>query len=107
MIKHNKVRVRLSELHTKTRAFPPWEIPVLQAVHGDDAVKVVGNVDIDSELPDPALEYERLAERYPNPTGPTYVAQVYGSQGPGIARLAEAMERSGARQTPKQARATA
>lgn len=92
-MKAEVVHVRLSELHTQQLVVPPWEVPVLQAVHGDADVQVVGSVTLDRELPEPTAEYERLERRYgrDSKSEQAYVAMVYGQFGAGIANLERAM----------------
>jgi len=93
-MKADIVHVRLSELSTVTRVVPPWETPILRAVHGDPAVSVVGETRLDREPPDPTDEYQRLANHYSDrERGIAPVAQVYGEHSTGVARLAAAIER--------------
>lgn len=91
------VNVVLSELHTQQLIVAPWEVPVLQAVHGSNDVTVVGEKDVKREPPDPADEFERLRNRYRAPSGENaipYVVQVYGSHGAGVNALAEAIDKA-------------
>lgn len=91
------VNVILSELHTQQLVIAPWEVPVLQAVHGDNDVSVVDSQEIDREPPDAADEFRRLENRYRAPSGEgaqAYVAQVYGSHAAGVQRLAAEIDKA-------------
>ena len=91
------VNVKLSELHTQQLVVAPWEVPVLQAAHGDNDVSVVGEKDVKREPPDAADEFERLRNRYRAPAGENaipYVVQVYGSHGAGVNALADAIDKA-------------
>lgn len=96
-IRYAKAEVRLSETHTRPVTLAEWELPILQAVHGT-AVTITGET-VEKEvdhLPDAGDEFARLAARYRGESGgdTPYVAMVYGTFGPGIAKLAEAIERA-------------
>ena len=79
--------VRISETHTQRVEIPRWEVPVLQAIHGNDAA-VTGQKIIKRPIPDPADEFTRLAARYgPKNAETPAVAQVYGNFGPGTIAL--------------------
>lgn len=92
-LRYAKVRVRLSEAHIRVVTVYPWEVPILQAVHGEGTAPT-GEF-IEKELkngpPDAAKEFERLAARYRGPAnGDTpYVALVYGNFGLGVAKIDE------------------
>lgn len=96
MIRHVIVEIRRNEGATIQNSFAQWEIPVLRAVHGVDAVKEVGERLVDRELPDPADEFQRLMNRYKRSRnedgskGTPYVHQVYGEFGE--QKLAEAIQ---------------
>jgi hypothetical protein len=84
--------VRVSELHTKQLTCPPWEVPVLQAIHGEN-VQVIGQQEVDRDPPDPDDEYKRLCNRYSSnkEESNSIVAQVYGTYDSGIKALAKAI----------------
>lgn len=92
-----KVRVQLNELHAQVLEVGEWEVPILEVVHGSADVEVVGEVEVDRELPDAASEYARLEQRYGRDReegGLPYVAQVYGQHGAGVRSLEKAIEGS-------------
>jgi hypothetical protein len=94
-IEFKKVQIRVSELQTNVVAVAPWEVAVLQAIYGEDEAKVVGTMDIDRAAPEPADEFARLAVRYgPKHAEMPVVAAVYGKFGPGVAALAQAIEKA-------------
>jgi hypothetical protein len=92
MIKYVVVKVRMSEVTTRQVAVPPWEVPILQAIHGD-SVEVVDETVVDRELPDARDEYKRLADRYSRQKdeNQSAVAQVYGLFEQGISKLEKAI----------------
>lgn len=57
------------------RELPEHELPVAQAVFGEDNVEVLGPVDDEAVKLDPATEAERLAGKY----GPDAVEKAYGT----------------------------
>jgi hypothetical protein len=91
-MKYAVCEVRVSELHTKQLSCPPWEVPILQAIHGN-AVTVIGEREVDRDPPEPEHEYQRLATRYSGnkETPSTVVAQVYGVFEAGIHALEKAI----------------
>lgn len=88
--------VRISELLTKQVSCVPWEVPILEALHGGN-VKIVGEEEIDRDPPSPGDEYLRLTNRYRgNKEEETaIVAQVYGSHQAGVNKLREEMRAAG------------
>lgn len=86
--------VRMSEVSTHRIEVPRWEIPVLQAIHGND-LQVVGNVVVKRAIPEPSDEFQRLATRYgPKNEKTPAVAAVFGNFGPGTAALRNAIRDS-------------
>lgn len=85
-------RVTLSELASQVNAYPPWELPILELVHGGQ-VRIVGYARDDAPVPLPENEYLRLERRYGEVkgTGQSRVSQAYGEGQLGIQRLADAM----------------
>jgi hypothetical protein len=91
---YSKLKIRLSELHTQPVAVPVWEVPLLQAIHGE-SVSVGENIEVTRDEPvDPRDEFTRLANKYrePEPGQPPYVAAVYGAFGPGVNALDRAIQ---------------
>lgn len=93
-VRYYNVEVTLNELAKHVKEVPEWEVGVLQAQWGDNAV--VLNEDeptiIERKLPDPRDEFERLAQLYGPRFGDSpYVASVFGNFGPGVNRLADAI----------------
>lgn len=94
-VKYVRVHVRRSELHTTETAVPLWELPVLQAVHGD--VTVIGETLVEREPPSASEEFERLLKRYKQSRTDDgalslpYVATVYGQFGVGEKALERAI----------------
>jgi hypothetical protein len=94
-IKYQEVTIRISELQTQTVTVAPWEVPILQAIYGEGDAQVTGGADVDRDPPGAADEFARLANRYgPKNAETPVVAAVYGKFGPGVAALAEAIEKS-------------
>lgn len=95
MIRHITVQIRRNETIQLQNSFPEWEIPVLKAVHGEDAVTIVGEKLVDREPPEAHDEFTRLNERYKRSRnedgslGAPFVHQVYGELG--VNRLADAI----------------
>ena len=96
MIRHVKVQIRRNETVSLVNSFPAWEIPVLKAVHGDDAVEVIGERLVDRPPPDAQDEFVRLNDRYrrarneDGSLGTPFLHQVYGELG--VDRLRAAIE---------------
>lgn len=88
--------VRVSELLTKQVSIPPWEVAVLQAIHGDN-VKVVGEEEIDRDPPSPQDEYQRLVNKYRGnkEDAQSVAALVYGPFDAGVSKIMEGMRESG------------
>lgn len=98
MIRHVIVDIRRNEGATIRASFPEWEIPVIQAVHGVDAVTEVGDRLVNRPLPGPEDEFQRLTTRYKRSRkedgsyDAPYAHMVYGQLG--VHKLAEAMRAS-------------
>ena len=90
--RYERLRVRLSELHTQNITVPAWEAPVVQAVHGESVESLGETVHERAEV-DVHDEFARLANKYrePEPGQPPFVAAVYGSFGPGLTALTRAV----------------
>lgn len=86
------------DLHTKySRAFPSWEIAVLEHLFGDGNVLRTGEYETihdDRGYPDARAEFSRLTSVYgKNPeNGVEYVAEVFGQSRAGIRLLEEQIE---------------
>lgn len=98
--------VRVSELLTKQVSCPPWEVPILEAIHGG-GVKVVGSEEIDRDPPSAEDEYRRLSNKYRGNKEDvnSIVAQVYGTFESGIAKVREEMREAGIDVDGREARA--
>lgn len=85
-------RVTLSELASQVNAYPQWELPILELVHGGQ-IRIVGTSQDDSPVPSPEAEYARLERRFGlvKGTDRSRVSQAYGEGALGVSRLAEAM----------------
>jgi hypothetical protein len=75
----------------------PWEVPMLEEIHGQEQVLVNGAVEKEiDELPDAQEEFDRLVQTY-GTNGDTknpYVQIVYGNGRAGVKALEEAIEAS-------------
>lgn len=98
-IKGQRVSIRRSELHTVEDTLALWEVPIVDAVHDEGALKVLADVIIaDRELPAAKEEYERLENRYKRARnddgsfGLPVVAVVYGQAGVGLQALKRAIQ---------------
>lgn len=101
-MKMSVVQVKKSELQSQKLVVPPWEVPVLQAVHGSDFVTEVGTESQERDAPDATEEYKRLERRYGTDRengGLSFVAQVYGQHGAGVSKLKREID--AARETKK------
>lgn len=89
MFKYAQVALNRSETTKLTISVPPWEVPVMQAVHGSDVCQVVGEVEVRRELPDADSEFVRLTNRYKDEkkSGQQFVEIVYGVGSRGVEAL--------------------
>jgi hypothetical protein len=92
-----KIIIHKNELTHVAKSVPPWEVPLIDAIH-KGAIKQVGETDSFDPLPDAKSEYARLERCYRefrddngDYTGETVVGAVYGRFGAGIANLAKAI----------------
>lgn len=86
--------ITMNKMAKHVAVLPEWEFHVIQAARGEEACNAVGEEIIERpELPDPRDEFERLAQKYgPKDEADTpYVAQVYGTFGPGVKKLRDAI----------------
>lgn len=68
----------------------PWELPVMAAAQGSNSIGEMARKVVERKrAPDPAAEFERMANRYRAPEGSEkpYVADVYGHGARGLATL--------------------
>lgn len=82
------VQIARSEAFKSAREFRPWEVPILEQIHGA-SVAVVGEKDYPKiDYPSAAEEYERLSTRYGKPEGSEqpYVQIVFGAGLSGLQR---------------------
>jgi hypothetical protein len=93
-MRHINCTVRRSELSSIAACVLPWEIPVLEFLHGVENVTVTGEVDMERAVDGPQAEFQRLENAYGKDAenGMSFVAQVYGNGGIGIAKLGAFME---------------
>lgn len=90
MFNYEKIEINRSETTVTTVEVPPWEVPVLVQVNGDDRCKPVGILPVDRELPEPEGEFHRLATKYgTDENGQDHVATIYGVGVRGVQKLAE------------------
>lgn len=96
MFKYSRVNINRSETAVHVIDVPPWEVPVLAAVHGDDRVTVIGETVVKKPFPAPEVEYDRLAMKYKtnNESGTDFVAEVYGVGQRGIQTLAAEIDKA-------------
>lgn len=94
--KYVRVQLNRSETTVFTLEVAPWEVAVLGAVNGDDRITVIGETPVSKMLPDPSLEYDRLAAKYKHDpaSGQDYVAMVYGVGQRGVDALAKEIEKA-------------
>lgn len=89
--------VKMNEFHTQQVIVGPWEIPVLQCVHGGH-VNVVGEQLVERDAPDAQQEFDRLLNKYRSghddegDSKLPYVVQVYGQRQVGRDALADAIQ---------------
>lgn len=84
--------VQLNKLHRQKMTVPPWELPILQAIHGEKECELIGEEFVDTPYPDPSDEYQRLTLRYKAPAEDPekpYVGQLFGLGPVGINRLGD------------------
>jgi hypothetical protein len=98
-IQFKTIDIRRSENTTIRKDVPAWEVPVLEAVHGD--VTVIDDLSVSSPIgPNANDEYMRLSNLYKNTKnedgsqGVPFVAAVYGQFQQGIEALGEAIAKS-------------
>lgn len=91
MFEYARVSVERSEHTKQIVTVPPWEVPILEMVHGPEYVKVVGKRTARRPRPDAADEFQRLVSRYrtSEENGQPIVAFVYGAGTIGVQKLAE------------------
>lgn len=80
-MRYQVISLARSETETIEFAVAPWEVPVLQLVHGSDRVGVTDRFeDVGREVPESKAEYDRMDAKYKRDaeTGQRYVAAVYG-----------------------------
>lgn len=99
-IKATTLEIRKDELQTSQLTVPAWELPILQAMYGEEAIKVLSEVQRPDTPPDAQTEFVRLERRYKQmmnedgSKGPHYVQAVYGQLVLGVANLKRAIDQS-------------
>lgn len=104
-LRYTKLLIKRNVMESIARTVPLYEAPILEAIHGADAIAVTGEAERDVETPDANAEFERLARLYgPHPeSGLAMVEYVYGR--PTTGALAKAIEASTIKSTKKAATA--
>lgn len=104
-MRYVKVNVRRDESADIPVHVAPWEVPVMEAVHGEDRLTIGETVDFPNrEWPDDAKsEFSRLGALYGRTGGgdndQSWVERAYGSGSTGVKALEKAMAE--ARKAPK------
>lgn len=95
MYPYLQVELFRSEASTVRLSIPPWELPVLQAVHTPERLTVVGQRMVDRAPPEAGVEYDRLAEKYKSLNSAEgevkFVEMAYGLPPRGVQTLAQAI----------------
>lgn len=93
-MRHIKAEVRRSELSTIGVEVLPWDIPVLENMHGVENVTVHGETDKPAIFDGAQAEYARLESAYgkDTETNQTWVGQTYGVGPIGVAKLTQFIE---------------
>jgi hypothetical protein len=90
------VQITHSPMAVYSVEVPAWEVPVLEAVHGQDETVIVDDRDYPRRAPPANVqsEYDRLALKYKKNEGDqTFVSLVYGAGSRGVAALAAEIEK--------------
>jgi hypothetical protein len=92
-VKFNTLEIRRNESTTVRTTVPAWEVPLLQALHGQMNVNILGTEVRNAEVPDAETEFQRLEGRYgrtrqeDGSVGMPYAQAVFGQFMPGIMAL--------------------
>jgi hypothetical protein len=92
------IEVRRNELNAQRVDIPPHELPVLAYLHGEQACKLLGEIEVEDNpaLLDANAEYSRLAQKYgrdkANESLEPRVAAVYGAGQRGAMELQKAID---------------
>lgn len=93
-----KVRayIKLNLTHIAPVEVPPWELQILTAIHGKEKIEVIGQVEVDCEVPYLDAEVDRLTKRFGvvEESGVPWFNQVFGHEERGARALAEEIERA-------------
>jgi hypothetical protein len=91
--------IKLTLTRSETTIIPltvvPWEVPLLEAVHGGERITIDGEVEVaNRDYPDAPGEFQRLLLKYKMDTdsGQDYVALVYGGGRLGVEKLEAAIK---------------
>jgi len=96
-IKTIHVRVRRDQMTRIDTVIYAWIVPILEAVHGDDHVTVIGKGSHEvAKLPDAGEEFSRLCSVYgfEQKTEHPWAEVVYGKGKKGIRKLSKAMRKA-------------
>jgi hypothetical protein len=97
-IKFCTIEVRRNESTTVRTIVPAWEVPLLQALHGQINVNILESTVRTAEVPDAEAEFQRLENRYgrtrqeDGSVGMPYAQAVFGQFMPGIMTLERMIE---------------
>lgn len=97
MYTFEKVLVTRNEAHKQMVRVPKWEIPILQAIHGQNNVNVTGEKTLlKRAVPEPGAERDRLILKYgkDREMNMTFVEIVYGNGARGVEQLAQAIAKA-------------
>lgn len=89
-MRFTKVEVTRSPMSKIVTDVLPWEIKILQLVHGNDNIVVLGTVVADSADIEPNTEYERLVRKYAKNAdagGVPFAALAYGPDPTELAKV--------------------
>ena len=89
-----EVRVERDERLAVPTSIPPWELPILEAIHGAEKVVEIRRWSDGRRYPSPQGEYERLVKRYGVhvESDTAWAIRVYGEGQKAVRDLASAMK---------------
>lgn len=100
-VRYVTLLVRRNVMETIVRTVPLYEAPILEAIHGGDALKSQGEIERDVPMPDVKSEFNRLVRVYGrhDESGLPMVEYVYGR--PTTGALENAIKASIAKKTSR------
>lgn len=89
------VKVTRDTINSHAGDVAPWELPILDFVHGEGNVQRTGETFTNAPFPEVGEEFNRLITRYgmDNETGIAYTNQVYGQSRVGVKALGDEIEK--------------